>query len=107
MSVRDLFVRKIYTFKGISVCVEVDYVRRTVSLVEKDGDDFKRKNWYFSDRELMYMNGWLTILEAMKYAITEAKKLLEIDDSHRINELAKLLLALDSPLEPPKDKKGK
>lgn len=106
MAERDLFVRKVYTHKGIAVCVEVDYVRRVVSLVDKRGDGtFQRKNWYFSDRELEYMDGWLLILDAMKYAIGEAKKLLEVDDKRKITDLAKLMAQLDDVPAPPKKRK--
>jgi hypothetical protein len=65
---------KSFEHKGIKVTVVIDYDQGTIDLVEKQGSSFSPKRWLFSNRGLEYMNGWLTILDAMKFAITEAKK---------------------------------
>ncbi len=76
---------KTYTYKGISVLVEINYEKGTVSLSEnipgfnKTHYLVKEKSWVFAGRTLDYMNSWLAILDAMKYAVTEAKKELERD----------------------------
>lgn len=72
---KDLFVRRIYTSYGISIVVELDFVEKKVSLVEKDGTN---KKWIFADRTPEYLNGWRAILKAMDYAVEQAKK--EMDD---------------------------
>lgn len=59
---------------GIRVCVKIDYQKRTISLVDSEGNP---KKWLFSGRELGYMNGWLDILSAMQYAVQESSKRLD------------------------------
>lgn len=73
-----------YQHKGISVMVEINYDKGTISLVEKNpatNDKYVQvdtaKKWVFAGREIEYMAGWQNILDAMKYAIEEATKLLE------------------------------
>ena len=73
-----------FEYKGIKVDVKIDYIAKTVSLVDLNSHSVYKcetinKNWVFVGRTLDYMNGWLNILDAMKYAVTEAKKLLEHD----------------------------
>jgi hypothetical protein len=72
---------KTYEHKGISVPVKIDFDLGLVSLVHKQGmlSLWQNKNWVFAERGLEYMNGWLDILEAMTFAIKEAKKELEAD----------------------------
>lgn len=65
--------------KGIKVIVEINYDLGQVSLVEPIMNQFQDKRWIFAKRSLDYMNGWLNIIDAMKFAITEAKKDLEHD----------------------------
>lgn len=92
---KDLFIRRIYTHNGISVAVDIDLIAKTVSLVDKQGDNsFAHKNWYFTDRTIEYMNGWLAILDAMKHAITEAKKVLQAANERDEKEFAELLISL-------------
>jgi hypothetical protein len=64
---------KTYEYCGVNVAVKLDYNNGTVSLIE-DGHNllFKDKHWVFAGRTEDYKNGWLNILEAMKYAIEEA-----------------------------------
>ncbi len=64
--------------KGVKVMVKIDYVQKVVSLVEMQENTtppaYKPKDWRFHNREIEYLDGWLTILEAMAVAIKEAKK---------------------------------
>lgn len=92
----DLFIRRIYVYKGISIAVDIDLVSKEATLVEKTGSgDFKTKNWVFAERKLEYMNGWLLILDAMKHAITEAKKVLDEAEKRDHEKFTKTLMAVD------------
>lgn len=103
----DLFIRRIYTYSGISVAVNIDLIAKTVSLVEKNGNDsFRQKNWYFTDRGLEYMNGWLLILDAMKHAITEASKVLKEVEDRDQERFVKLLTSLNDTAVKLKDKQA-
>ncbi len=70
---------------GVKVIVKIDYDAATASFVESKQQDqsgranFVSKQWIFANRTLDYMNGWITILEAMKVAVRECKKDLEAD----------------------------
>ena len=93
---KDLLVYRQYDFHGIKVIVKIDRVLKKVSLVERKNDgQYKDKNWAFSQRELEYMNGWLNILSAMKYAITEAKKELEAFKEEDTQEFLNVMIALN------------
>jgi hypothetical protein len=84
-----------FTHKDIMVFVKIDYVNNKISLVEpinRVSSIFKAKNWIFADRGVEYMNGWLTILEAMGEAIKEAQARLEVYEDKKTKELAKLLI---------------
>jgi len=50
----ELFSRRVYTYNGIGVAVEIDFIKKKVSIVEKDG---QAKQWLFAGRELEYMDG--------------------------------------------------
>lgn len=93
---KDLFVRRVYSHKGVNVCVELDFVKKTVSLVEKDG---KRKNWFFTDRTPEYMNGWLLILQAMEYAVSEAKKEMDKVTEEEHEQFVAMYMELDKVLK--------
>ncbi len=75
---------KTYTHKGVNVTVKIDYDREQISLVEKaypDRDwngEYANKKWVFAIREINYMDSWIVILDAMRHAIKEAKRSLEI-----------------------------
>ena len=104
-SMKDLFLRRIYTYNGISIAVDIDLVKKQVSLVEKKGNGtFQNKKWLFAERELKYMDGWLAILSAMQYAIKEASKILEEAEKRDQDEFLNLMIALDDNLD---NKKGK
>ena len=69
-----------FIYKGISVYVKVDYLNNLISLVEPwklEQGKFQKKNWIFADRGVEYMQDWLNILEAMAWAIEDAKEKYE------------------------------
>lgn len=68
---KDLFVRRVYSKAGISIFVELDFVKKTVAFVDMDG---KPKEYMFARRPPEYMHGWIMVFEAMKYAADQAKK---------------------------------
>lgn len=77
---------EILTFEknNVEVSVKINYLSKTISLVETTKNQLpsanetrQGKNYLFSGREVVYMDKWLKILDAMSYAIKEAKKLLE------------------------------
>lgn len=65
--------------KGITVAIKLDYDDGTCSLVEKDDNKWKTKQWVFPNRTLDYLDSWNNILEAMQVAVKQGKKLLEND----------------------------
>jgi len=80
-----------YEHKGIKVFVKINHLKNTVSLVyiqDNTFDGVEDKRWLFADRGLEYMKGWQNILDAMKYAVGEATKILEKDlaESSRFTE---------------------
>jgi hypothetical protein len=95
---KDLFIRRVYTHKGVVVVADIDLIAKTISLVEKNGNDtFNHKRWLFADRTKEYINGWLVIFEAMAYAVSEAKEVLDEADARNAEEFERLLLALAEP----------
>lgn len=73
----DLVVYRTYVYKRVNVIVKIDFLEKKLSLVEKDENSesgFKPKDWFFADRTTEYLNGWRLILQAIDYAIVEAKK---------------------------------
>lgn len=93
---KDLLVRRVYTKQGINIVVEMDFVKKTVSLTEKDGN-FKK--WVFADRTPEYMNGWLAILRAMELAVTEAKKEMDAITEKEHEDFVKMFYELDKALK--------
>lgn len=65
-----------YELKGITIRVKINYDNGHIALVDDKNWD---KKWRFNSRGLEYMKGWQNILDAMKYAVAEATKLLEED----------------------------
>ncbi len=65
--------------KDIKVTVKIDFDKGEVSLVESFMGDFEPKKWVFATRGLEYMNGWIDIIDSMKFAVQYAKKELESD----------------------------
>lgn len=104
----DLFIRRVYTHKGINVVVDIDLIEKQVTLVEKDrGGAWKRKQWLFAERQLQYMAGWQLILDAMKYAVGEATKVLEEAEARSEKRFMDMMMALDDTVEDIKVPKGK
>jgi len=93
---KDLLVRRVYSKYGINVVVEIDYVKKQVSLVEKDG---KPKNWKFAERTPEYMNGWRAIMLAMEYAVSEVQKEFEKLKEKEHEEFVAMYMALDKALK--------
>lgn len=93
---KDLLVIREYTYKGIKVLVELDRVKGRVGLVEPDGEEgyYKAKEWEFAGRELKYMNGWLIILQAMTYAVEQAKIEMKKWEDEKHQDFVDTLMAL-------------
>lgn len=99
---KDLFVRRVYTKAGISIVVELDFINKTISFTEKDGTP---KKWMFAERTPEYMHGWVMILDAMKYAAQEAKKVMDELSDKEHKQFVEMYMALDQALKKPKGKK--
>jgi len=71
----------VFTKNKIDVTVSIDYINKTISLVKPAGNPFKnqyeKKEYIFMGRNAAFMPTWLNILDAMSYAIKEAKSLLD------------------------------
>lgn len=94
---RDLFVRRVYTHKnGISITVDIDYVKKEISLVEKDGTN---KKWVFAERGPEYMHGWRNILIAMEWAVQQVQQEFKAITDKEHEDLAKLFMELDKSLK--------
>lgn len=66
---------KRYDFSdGTTIRVKIDFEHNKVSLVDNQNANNK---FLFAERGLEYMNGWLNILGAMRYAIREARDELQ------------------------------
>ena len=106
---KDLFIRRAYTHNGVTVVVEIDFIKKEVSLVEKNSDNsFSDKRWIFTQRGRKYLGGWLYILKAMEHAVKEANKVLRKAETEDEQEFADLMLALsDKSLDYSKSRKKK
>lgn len=93
---KDLFVRRAYTSYGITIVVEMDFVKKTVSLTEKDGTN---KKFIFADRTPEYMNGWRAIMLAMDYAVQQVQKEFEALDEKEHEQMVEMFLELDKALK--------
>lgn len=93
---KDLFVRRVYSSYGVSIVVELDFVKKTVSLVEKDGSN---KKWVFAERTPEYLNAWRNILRAMEYAIEQAQTEMQAVDEQESKDLALMYMQLDQALK--------
>lgn len=93
---RDLFVRRVYTSYGRSIVVELDFVKKTVSITEKDGEP---KKWLFAERTPEYLNGWRNILRAMEYAVEQAQESMGDLTEKEHKEFARQYMELDKALK--------
>jgi hypothetical protein len=94
---QDLFIRRLYTYMGVGVIVEIDLLQKTVSMVERMGNQttFQPKKWVFAGRELEYMTGWKIIIAAMNYAVEEATKELEAIKDRDEKQFLQMLIDLE------------
>lgn len=105
----DLLLVRAYTLKGVTVIMEIDLIKRKASMVsyldqygnQKKSYDFKK--WVFAEREQQYMAGWLLILDAMKYAVTQTDILLKDAEKRDQDKFMKVVAASSKAL----NKKGK
>lgn len=80
-----------YEHKGISVYVEIDYLKGHISLVDHSRA-FQGKEWKFTERSIEYMQGWKNILEAMKMAVEFAETKLRMRQEEKQGEIEELLV---------------
>lgn len=66
---------KEYIYKNITVTLSINYAKNEVSVLENNSD--KARHFIFQNRGVEYMQGWINVLEAVNYAVKEAKKDLE------------------------------
>lgn len=94
---KDLLVRRVYTHaNGISITAEIDYIKKTVSLVEKDG---KPKKWLFTERTPEYLNGWRAIMIAMEWAVEQIKAEFDKISEQEHEDFVAMYMALDKALK--------
>ena len=84
---RDLFIVRQYEYAGIKVIVAINFERGTISLVD-NSFSHNNKKWVFAERQLEYMQSWQNILDAMKYALSEATEVLKDYKDERDLEIA-------------------
>lgn len=103
---KDLLVRRVYSSYGIDIVVEMDFIKKTVSLTEKDGSN---KKWVFAERTPEYLNGWRAIMKSMEYAVEQAQQELAKIEEQEHEDFVEMFMALDHALkkgEGDPDKKG-
>lgn len=93
---KDLFVRRVYSKYGINIVVELDFVKKTATLTEKDGSP---KKFIFQDRTPEYLNGWRAIMLAMEYAVSEIQKEFAALKDKEHKEFVTMFMALDKALK--------
>lgn len=86
----DLVI-KTYTHKGIGVQVRIDFPANEISILDGNRNP---KQWIFQRRGIEYMQGWLNIFEALKYATKEAGKELEAYRQAKADERGEFLEAV-------------
>lgn len=100
LKVEDLIVYRSYGYRGVNIIIKLDFLKKKISIVERDKDygsknDFKPKEFIFSDRTEEYLNGWRLILKAMDLAVEQAKKELEEAKKKDLDKLVNNLVQLD------------
>ncbi len=93
----DLVVYRSYTYNRINIIVKLDFLAKTISIVERDKSygnksGFKPKSFIFSDRTEEYLNGWRLILKAMDLAVEQAKKEMEAASKKDFDKLVNVLV---------------
>ncbi len=89
MATEQLTIRKYEFSDGTTLYVKIDFANNKVSLVDKNGANTK---FLFAERGLEYMNGWLNILGAMRYAVKDARDQLEQWQKARDDEKQKQII---------------
>lgn len=74
MATELLNIKKYEFSDGTTIYVKIDFAKNKVSLVDQNGSN---TNFKFAERGVEYMNGWLNILGAMRYAVRQARDELE------------------------------
>lgn len=80
-----------YEYNGINIIMEINYCNHTMSVVDYKNGDFTGKNFMFAGRDKSFYKGWIDILDAIKFAITEANKLLEIDEDNHQKQVLEVM----------------
>lgn len=93
---KTLYARRAFTKDGITIITDIDFIKKTISLVEKDGSN---KKWVFAQRTTEFMNGWRRILAAMQYAIDEAQKELDAISEQEHKEFMEKYALIDQALK--------
>lgn len=95
MATELLNIKKYEFSDGTTIYVKIDFVNNRVSLVDKNGSN---TNFKFAERGSEYMNGWLNILGAMRYAVRQARDELEawqaIQDDKKTKQIIDIMVAL-------------
>lgn len=92
----DLKVIRSYTYKGIRIFLELDYMSKKVAIVEYDTilKDFVPKNFKFASRPLEYMEGWKMVYKALELVTEEAIKELENIKEKELDNIIDALLRM-------------
>jgi hypothetical protein len=94
---QDLLIRRVYTDLGISICIEIDFEKQQISIVDrKNSGKYQPKDWQFYGRETKYMAGWLRIFTVMSAAVIEATKVLEAFEEQKTEDFALMLMNIDN-----------
>ena len=89
MATEILTIKKYEFSDGTTIYIKIDFAKNKVSLVDQNGASTK---FLFAERGLEYMNGWLNILGAMRYAIKDARDQLEAWQKARDDEKQKQII---------------
>ena len=95
MATELLNIKKYEFSDGTVIYVKIDFVKNKVSLTDANG---AKNQFLFAERGVEYMNGWLNILGAMRYAIREARdeltKWQEAKKDKETKQIIDIMLAL-------------
>lgn len=100
MATELLNIKKYEFSDGTTVYVKIDFVKNKVSLVDQNGANYK---WLFAERGVEYMNGWLNILGAMRYAVRNARDELEAWQKAKKDKDTKQIIDIMIALQEAKD----
>lgn len=99
MTHKDVFITRKYTHAGINLLVNIDFVKKTISFVEKKDHAYPTKKWLFAERGTAYEQGWLNILEAMELATVAAMAELKYRKAEDDEEAAKMMIKLEKEMK--------